>query len=314
MTMALRDYLAGEIAQDCAEGLLPRREALRRLGLLGLGVASASALLAACAEPAAPAPETPAPGAPAAGTPTSGPPAPVAPPGRVPGTPRGTDVQFAGPRGVLRAAWATPPGAPRGAVLVVHENRGLTAHFYDVVGRFAGAGYAALCVDLLSAQGGTAALTDPAAGPAALASAPVPDLVADLRAGIDELSRRVPGAKVGTVGFCFGGGMVWQLLAAGESRLAAAVPFYGPAPAHPDFSHAKAAVLAIYGALDTRVDATIPTVRSALHAARLVSEIRVLPEANHAFFNDTGARFQPDAARVAWAATLDWLGRYAAGG
>jgi carboxymethylenebutenolidase len=33
------------------------------------------------------------------------------------------------------------------------------------------------------------------------------------------------------IGFCFGGGMTWSLLAAGEPRLAAAVPFYGPFPA-----------------------------------------------------------------------------------
>ncbi|MDT7562479.1 MAG: carboxymethylenebutenolidase, partial [Pseudonocardiales bacterium] len=46
--MALRNYLVGEVAEDFADGLLTRREALRRLGLLGLGVTSAGALLAAC--------------------------------------------------------------------------------------------------------------------------------------------------------------------------------------------------------------------------------------------------------------------------
>ncbi|MDT7661932.1 MAG: carboxymethylenebutenolidase, partial [Pseudonocardiales bacterium] len=52
--MALRNYLVGEVAEDFADGLLTRREALRRLGLLGLGVTSAGALLAACGEPASP--------------------------------------------------------------------------------------------------------------------------------------------------------------------------------------------------------------------------------------------------------------------
>ena len=32
------------------------------------------------------------------------------------------------------------------------------------------------------------------------------------------------------IGFCFGGGMIWRLLAAGERRLDAAAPFYGPFP------------------------------------------------------------------------------------
>ena len=46
--MALRNYLVGEVAEDFVDGLLTRREALRRLTLLGLSVSSATALLAAC--------------------------------------------------------------------------------------------------------------------------------------------------------------------------------------------------------------------------------------------------------------------------
>jgi carboxymethylenebutenolidase len=306
--MALRSYLVGEVAEDFADGLLTRREALRRLGLLGVGIGSASALLAACGEAAAPGNTGPASTTPGAAAPSvpAGP-----PPGRGPGVGRGADLTFAGPAGELRGAWAAPAGgAPKGALLVIHENRGLTEHFYDVVGRFAGVGYGTLCVDLLSAQGGTDALTDPAQAPTALANAPAAALLADLRAGIDELGRRVPGAKVGAVGFCFGGGMVWQLLNAGEARLAATVPFYGPAPEQPNFSRAKAAVLAIYGALDTRVDATAARAEAAVRAAGLPYQVQIFAGADHAFFNDTGQRYAPDAARAAWSDTVDWLGRY----
>ena len=49
--MALRNYLVGEVAEDFVDGLLSRREALRRLTLLGLSVSSATTLLAACGEP-----------------------------------------------------------------------------------------------------------------------------------------------------------------------------------------------------------------------------------------------------------------------
>ncbi|HVD19937.1 MAG TPA: hypothetical protein VNC63_14750 [Propionibacteriaceae bacterium] len=49
--MALRNYLVGEVAEDFADGLLSRREAVRRLGLLGLSLSSATTLLAACGEP-----------------------------------------------------------------------------------------------------------------------------------------------------------------------------------------------------------------------------------------------------------------------
>lgn len=298
----LRDYLAGEVAEDYSDGLLTRREALRRLGLLGLGVAAATGVLAACGTPETPAAPVDTPAQP------SGP-----PPGRTPGTPTGADVTFPGPSGpALRGAWAAPVGPAKGSLLVLHENKGLTPHFYDLVGRFAGAGYGALCVDLLSAQGGTAAVTDPAQPPAILSAAPRDAVLGDLGAGIEELIRRQPDSKIGVVGFCFGGAMVWNLLDVGEDRLAAAVPFYGPAPEKPDFRKAKAAVSAVYAELDARVNASKDRAEAALRAAGLDHALTVYQGVDHAFFNDTGPRYNPAAAEQAWRATLDWLGRYVA--
>ena len=100
--MALRSYLVGEVTQDFADGLLTRREALRRLVLLGVRLNSATALHAACGDggeragqagrtAASPTSEatgdTPAPGA--TGSPTPG-----------------EGVTFAGPSGDLQGAWA----------------------------------------------------------------------------------------------------------------------------------------------------------------------------------------------------------------
>jgi carboxymethylenebutenolidase len=48
--MALRSYLVTEVTEDFADGLLTRREALRRLVLLGLSVNAAAAVLAACGD------------------------------------------------------------------------------------------------------------------------------------------------------------------------------------------------------------------------------------------------------------------------
>jgi carboxymethylenebutenolidase len=297
--MALREYLVGEVAEDFADGVLSRREALRRLGLLGLGTAAAGAVLSACAaEPAAP-PPSPSPAA-------------TEPPGRAQSVGPGQEIRFAGPAGELIGGWAAPAGRPQGALLVVHENRGMTGHFLDLVGRLAGAGYGALCVDMLSAQGGTAALTDPAQAPTVLADTPGEALLADLRAGIDELGRRVPGAEVGMTGFCFGGGMAWQLLQAGEPRLAAAVPFYGPVPEQPDFSRVTAAVLAMFAGLDDRVNAGRDRAEAALRAAGVTHWIRTFEGADHAFFNDTGPRYDADAAEQAWVEMLDWFGRHLA--
>jgi carboxymethylenebutenolidase len=300
--MAMRDYLVGEVAEDFIDGLLNRREALRRLGLLGLSLSSATALLAACGDGGE---QTGAGGAtsPAAPTTSAAGPTGSATPGQA--------VRFAGPAGELQGAWAASAD-PQGALLVVHENRGLTPHFFDLVGRFANDSYAALCVDLLSAEGGTGSLQDPAAAPTTLANAPLERLLGDLQAGIDELERRVSGAKVGVVGFCFGGGMVWNLLNAGEQRLAAAVPFYGPAPDNPDFSQAVAAVLAIYAELDSRVNASRDRAEAALKEAGLTYEIRAFPGADHAFFNDTGPRYNEQAAQEAYRDVLNWFGQHLA--
>jgi carboxymethylenebutenolidase len=298
----LQRYIAEEIATDHVDGLLSRREALRRLALLGVGTAAATALFAACSENRQPTAEAPV---------TSSEPATVSapPPGSENALPT-NPITWAGPRGELQAAWAEAPNA-RGGVLVIHENKGLNDHTRSVAGRFAGIGYSALAIDLLSAQGGTATFADPAEATAALGKLPPEEAVADLKSGIDELQRRVPDKEIAAVGFCMGGRMVWSLLASGEPRLAAAVPFYGPTPDNPDFAGSKdVAVLGIYAAQDQRVNATEPVARAALEKAGLVFELVTEPDANHAFFNDTGDRYNATAAEDAWRRVQDWFTRY----
>ncbi|KAA0024188.1 dienelactone hydrolase family protein [Antrihabitans cavernicola] len=296
----LQRYIAEEIAVDHADGIFTRREAIRRLGLLGIGVAAASSLLAACSSDSG----TTAASTTAAATRTDGP-----PPGMT-GAVASEPVTFAGPEGrTLQGAWAAA-AEPRGSVLVIHENKGLTDHIRSVAGRFAGAGYSAIAVDLLSEEGGTAKFTDPAEATAALAKIPADRFVADMKATVDELERRVPGKKAAAIGFCFGGGLVWQLLASGEPRLAAASPFYGPLPENADFGGSKAAVLAVYAALDTRVSASRDAATAALVKAGLDHQVVTEPGADHAFFNDTGPRYNPTAANDVWKKVLDWFGRY----
>jgi carboxymethylenebutenolidase len=295
----LQRYIAEEIATDHVDGLLSRREALRRLALLGLSATAASALIAACG----------AGGKKDSTGPTTATQAVTsAPPGMDRALPT-QPVTWAGPNGELQGAWAAAADA-HGGVLVIHENKGLNDWVRSVAGRFAGAGYSALAIDLLSEEGGTGKFTDPAQATAALGNVPTERFVADLKSGVAELQRRVPGKKVAAVGFCFGGGMVWQLLASGEPPLAAAVPFYGPLPDNPDFSGSKAAVLAIYAALDARVNASKDAAVAALQRAGLVHEVVVEPDADHAFFNDTGPHYNPTAAANAWGRVLRWFGRY----
>jgi carboxymethylenebutenolidase len=147
---------------------------------------------------------------------------------------------------------------------------------------------------------------------AALGAAPPSRFVADMKAGVTELRRRLPGKKVAATGFCFGGGMVWLLLASKESRLAAAVPFYGPFPENGNLTGAKAAVLGVYAELDSRVNATRSAARSALRRAGLRHRIVTFPGVDHAFFNPTGSRYDRDAASAAYRQMLSWFGTHVA--
>jgi carboxymethylenebutenolidase len=289
----LQQYLAEEVAEDLADGIITRREAMRRLGLLGVSGAAASGLLAAGAAAPAPAASKRG-GRKRGGTLTSW--APVA-----------TEaITFAGPRVPLMAAWA-PAARARGGVLVIHENRGLNDHIRTVAGRLAASGWSALALDLLSEEGGTGAFPGEAEVAAALSQIPPERFDADMKAAVTELKRRMRGKDLAAVGFCFGGAMVWRLLAAGESRLSAAAPFYGPFPAGGDLRGARAAVLGVYGGLDTRVNATRDAARAALEAARLKYELLTFEQADHAFFNDTGQRPNAPAAAEAWRRTLNWF-------
>jgi carboxymethylenebutenolidase len=295
-------YLAEEVAEDHADGLVSRREALRRLGLLGLGGAAAASLLAAAVAEEAKAVSR---GAQTGSDARDQRSAAAAVPTR--------EITFRGPQGrTLRGAWA-PAARPKGGVLVIHENRGLNDSIRAIAGRFAASGYSALAIDLLSEEGGTGSFADEFEAMAALGAAPISRFVADLKAGVTELRRRVPGKKVAATGFCFGGGMTWLLLASREPRLAAAAPFYGPFPDGGSLAGSKAAVLGIYAELDARVNASRAAARAALRKAKLRHQIVTFPGVDHAFFNPTGSRYEPAAAANAYRRVLSWFETYVAG-
>jgi carboxymethylenebutenolidase len=299
----IQRYLAEEIAEDHADGFVSRREALRRLGLLGLSGAAATSLLAAAVADQAKAVARKG----TAGSATE-PQAAAAEEAAL----ATREITFRGPGGrTLMGAWGAAK-RPRGGVLVIHENRGLNDSIRSVAGRVAASGYSALAIDLLSEEGGTGSFADEFEAMAALGAVPPSRFVADMKAGVTEIRRRLPKKNVAATGFCFGGGMTWLLLASKESRLAAAVPFYGPFPDNGNLSGAKAAVLGIYAELDSRVNATRGAARTALRKAGLKHQIVTYPDVDHAFFNPTSSRYNRAAATAAYRRMLGWFDKYVA--
>jgi carboxymethylenebutenolidase len=316
-------YLIDEHIEEYQEGLIPRRELLRRVTLISGSAALGAAIVAACGP--APARTSPTPTAAAVATPTLAPTVgPFAtPPAQVttdgvtvkPDDPRITvskpDVK--GPDGAsLMAYMARPAGSARvPGVIVIQENRGQTPHMQDVVRRVATAGFAAINIDLVARAGGYEKLTDQVAYNAELGKLTLAGKLADHSATLAYLKAQSTGA-IGVVGFCFGGGEVWNLVAAGAD-LKAAVPYYGPQPSNfADIARTKAAVFAVYAEQDTRITGTAPQMEAELKKSGAPVQIITYPGVNHAFHNDTGTRYDAAQATKAWVATIEWLRKYLA--
>jgi carboxymethylenebutenolidase len=194
------------------------------------------------------------------------------------------------------------------AVLVVHENRGLNPYIEDVARRLGTAGYMAFAPDGLTSVGGYPG--DDEKGGALFGTVDRNKMTEDFVAAATWLKSRPDATgKLGVVGFCYGGGIA-NTLAVRMPDLAAAVPFYGAAPAAADVPKIKAAVLAHHGELDTRLAAAWPAYEAALKASNIPHEGYIYPKANHGFHNDTTPRYDEAAAKQAWQRTLDWFGKY----
>ncbi len=219
-------------------------------------------------------------------------------------------VVMPGAAGDVKGYLARPKGdAKLPGVIVIHQNRGLNPHIEDVTRRVALEGYVALGVDCMSALGGTPADEDKAMQDFAKLT---PDMaVGELVQSVAYLkSRSDVNGKLGTVGFCWGGGMV-NRLAVASPDIGAAVAFYGTPPALDQVGKIKASMLLNYAALDERVTGTRPAYEEALKAAKVNYTIYVYPDVNHGFFDDTGgARYGADAAKLAWERTKAFFAQH----
>ena len=218
--------------------------------------------------------------------------------------------RFDSPAGPVNAyvVWPAKAQSRRGAVVVVHENRGLNAHIEDIARRLAKAGFAALAPDALSGSGGTPADEDEA-------RKRIGELDREVALGIHlaavrHAARHPHGdGKVGCVGFCWGGGMAGRL-AANSQELDAAVVFYGMPPAAEEAARVRVPLLLHYAGRDDRINAAVPAFDAALRASGARFEMHLYPDVDHAFHNDTNAaRYNADAARLAWHRTTEFLSR-----
>lgn len=227
-----------------------------------------------------------------------------------PSDPRLDAQDFVGKDGVRQGYWAKPRNR-RGrlsAVMVIHENRGLTPHIQDVTRKLALAGFYAYAPDFLAPLGGTPADQNKARemfGKLDLGLA-----VANGVAIIETLATgRLRERRVGAIGFCWGGAMVNRLaVAAAGKPLAACVPYYGSAPNPAEAPKVTAAIMQQLAGLDSRVNGTALPWGEALKAAGKTVVTNVYDGANHAFNNDTSVeRYSKPVADLAWERTITFL-------
>jgi len=273
-----------DLCERCAGGAMDRREFLEKLAAVA-GVAAAAAALSPALEDAPAASEV----------------VPKDDPRLETGY-----ITYAGEGGEMRAYSARPKGAEKlSGVVVIHENRGLNPHTEDIARRVALEGFRAVAPDALSPFGGTPANPDEAR--------PLfqkLDRAANLKNFVAAVEYLKTGpqatGKVACMGFCWGGAVTNQV-AVSAPGLAAAVPFYGSQPAAEDVPKIKAAMLIHYAGDDERINAGIPAFEEALKKAGVDYKIYIYEGAGHAFMNDTGQRYNKEAAELAWTRTVAFL-------
>jgi carboxymethylenebutenolidase len=220
---------------------------------------------------------------------------------------KGTYVTYPSPggnSGTMRGYLVQPKGnGPFPSVLVVHENRGLNPYIEDVARRCAVEGFLALAPDGLFPAGGYPGNDDDGR---------------DLQAKLDQNKLRtdmlnsakwlkahqLSSGKLGTTGFCWGGGTVNYLAVMMGPDLKAGAPFYGVAPAATAVPDIKAQLVVHYAENDERIDSMWPDYEKALKAAKVSYEQYTYPGTQHGFHNNSTPRYQETAAKLAWERTI----------
>ena len=206
--------------------------------------------------------------------------------------------------GTMKAYLAMPANASGKlpGVLVIHENRGLNPHIEDIARRLALDNFIAFAPDALTPLGGYPGDEEKAA--ALFRTLDQAKTREDFVAAAKALKERPEcSGKYGSVGFCYGGGIVHRL-AVRLPDLGAGVPFYGPPPAVEDAAKVKAPLMMHFAENDSFVNPAFVPYEAALKAAGVRMTSYTYAGTQHGFNNDTTPRFDAAAAKLAWERTL----------
>jgi carboxymethylenebutenolidase len=212
------------------------------------------------------------------------------------------NIKYPGETGDVLAHYARPKGDEKlPGVVVISEIWGLVPHIEEVARRVALEGFLAVAPDPLSPLGGTPDDVDEAR--TLMRELDSQETTKNFVAAVNYLKTHPQSTgKVGVTGFCWGGGVTNQV-AVNSPDVRAAVPFYGRQPAPEDVPKIKASMLIHYAGDDERINAGIPAFEAALKEASVDYKIYMYEGAGHAFFNDTGSRYNEGAAKLAWERT-----------
>lgn len=177
---------------------------------------------------------------------------------------------------------------PTPAVIVIHENKGLTDWVRLVADQLAEAGYLAVAPDLLSGMapggGGTKEFSDVSAATKAIYDLKPEQVTADLKAVADS-TLKIPSCngKLTAAGFCWGGGQAFRF-ATNRPDLKAAMVFYGSFDMKKeDAARIKCPVFGFYGGNDARINSTIPKTEQLMKQAEKKYEPVTYEGAGHGF-------------------------------
>lgn len=219
-----------------------------------------------------------------------------------PPAPKGTMVDLAGARAYLSVPEGKPPFP---GVVVIHEWWGLNGHIQHWADRLAADGYAALAVDL---YGGRVAETrdDAMRYMQEVRSAETKEILKRAHAFLKE-DARVSARKRGCIGWCFGGHWTLQQAIA-TPDLDAAVMYYGQLVLDPaELKAIRAPLLGIFATKDKSITPEkVDEFEKALAAAGVKHRI-LRYDADHAFANPSGGRYDEKAAAAAWAEARAFL-------